>query len=102
MGYADTIGYRAGTATPYPFYDLSRDEETQLTIHPFILMDTTLQQYMKLNQDEAIVAIKRCIDEAREVGGTFSCIWHNQHLCNKYGWAGWRKVYEEMIEYGAQ
>ena len=102
MGYADTKGYRAGTATPYPFYDLSRDEETQLTIHPFILMDTTLQQYMKLNQDEAISAIKRCIDEAREVGGTFSCIWHNQHLCDKYGWAGWRKVYEEMIEYGTR
>lgn len=100
MGYADTPGYRAGTATPYPFYDLSRDEEKQLTIHPFVLMDTTLQQYMQLKPAEAIRIIEASIDEARTVGSTFSCIWHNQHLCDKEGWKGWREVYERMIEYG--
>ena len=100
MGYADTPGYRAGTATPYPFYDLSRDSETQLTIHPFVLMDTTLQKYMSLKPAEGLEQIKYYIDEARAVGGTFSCIWHNQHLCGREGWEGWREVYEEMIEYG--
>lgn len=100
MGYADTPGYRAGTATPYPFYDLSRDEETQLLIHPFVLMDTTLQKYMALPPAEAINVIKRQIDEARAVGGVFNSIWHNQNLCDLYGWAGWREVYEDMIEYG--
>ena len=100
MGYADTPGYRAGTATPYPFYDLSRDEETQLTIHPFVVMDTTLQKYMALKPSEAIEVIKQQIDEARAVGSVFNCIWHNQNLCDLYGRAGWRQVYEEMIEYG--
>ncbi|MBO4751565.1 MAG: polysaccharide deacetylase family protein [Bacteroidales bacterium] len=100
MGYADTPGYRAGTATPYPFYDLSRDEETQLTVHPFILMDTTLQKYMALKPAEAKKVIRKQIDEAKAVGSVFNCIWHNQNLCDLYGWAGWREVYEDMIEYG--
>ena len=100
MGYADTPGYRAGTATPFPFYDLSRDEETQLIVHPFILMDTTLQKYMALNPGEALEVIKKQIDEARSVGSTFSFIWHNQNLCDLYGWSGWRETYEKMIDYG--
>lgn len=100
MGYADTPGYRAGTATPFPFYDLSRDEETQLIVHPFILMDTTLQKYMALNPSEALEVIKKQIDEARSVGSTFSFIWHNQNLCDLYGWSGWRETYEKMIDYG--
>lgn len=101
MGYADSIGYRAGTATPYPFFDLGRDSETLLMIHPFVLMDTTLQKYMVLKPDEATEAIKTMVDEARAVGGTFCCIWHNQNLCESFGWEGWRKVYEEMIEYAS-
>ncbi len=100
MGYADTPGYRAGTATPFPFYDLSHDEETQLMIHPFILMDTTLQKYMGLKPADALDVIKKQIDEARAVRSTFSYIWHNQNLCELYGWACWRNVYEKMIEYG--
>ena len=102
MGFADTPGYRAGTATPYPFYDLSRDEETQLLIHPFVLMDTTLQKYMSLKPEDALEVIKGHIDQARAVGGTFNFIWHNQNLCDLYGWAGWRDVYEAMIDYGTK
>ncbi|MCR4658975.1 MAG: polysaccharide deacetylase family protein [Bacteroidales bacterium] len=99
MGFADTVGLRAGTGTPYPFYDLESDCETQLTIHPFCLMDTTLQKYMALPPDKAYEHIKSMIDELREVGGTFSCIIHNQNLCELFGWQGWRKVFEQTCDY---
>lgn len=102
MGYAECPGYRCGTATPYPFYDLSSDKETTLTIHPFIVMDTTLQQYCNMTPDEALAKYKQLIDGARSVDGTFSCIWHNQNLCESQGWEGWRNVYENSIQYGTQ
>lgn len=102
MGYAECPGYRCGTATPYPFYDLSSDTESTLTIHPFVVMDTTLQQYCKMSPDEALHKYIQMIDVASSVGGTFSCIWHNQNLCENQGWEGWRKVYEESINYGTQ
>lgn len=99
MGFAEAIGLRAGTGTPYPFYDLERDYETELTIHPFCLMDTTLQKYLRMTPAEGLEAFKREVDELREVGGTFSFIVHNQNLGELFGWKGWREVFEQACQY---
>lgn len=99
MGYAEHPGFRAGTSTPYPFYDVENDQETSLTIHPFIIMDTTLKNYLSQTPEEASKTIKHFIDECRDVGTDFNCIWHNQNLCEKFGWERWRQVYEDMLEY---
>lgn len=99
MGYADVAGFRAGISVQYPFYDLERDHETELLIHPFCVMDTTLQKYMALTPDEGLNKYKELIDSIRAVGGTYCCIIHNQNLTDLYGWKGWREVYEQMLEY---
>ena len=99
MGYADEIGFRAGISSTYPFYDLERDMESQLTIHPFCVMDTTMQKYLKLTPEEAVEAYRRLIDSVRAVDGTFCCIVHNQNLSDYFGWKGWRQVYESMVDY---
>ncbi|MBR6292576.1 MAG: polysaccharide deacetylase family protein [Bacteroidales bacterium] len=99
MGFADAIGFRAGISVHYPFYDLERDMESQLTVHPFCVMDTTMQKYLKLSPDEAIKEYHRLIDTVRRVDGVFCCIVHNQNLGELYGWQGWRRVYEDMVAY---
>jgi hypothetical protein len=98
MGYADATGFRAGISSPYPFYDLERDKETELTIHPFCVMDTTLQKYLKMTPEEGIERYRTLIDKLRRVGGTFCCIIHNQNLCERFGWQGWRQTYEAMLD----
>ena len=102
MGYADTTGFRAGISVPYPFYDLERDSETELTIHPFCVMDTTLQRHMKLTQEEGVERYRTLIENVKKVNGVFCCIVHNQNLCELYGWQGWRSVYEQMLEMAKQ
>lgn len=102
MGYAEEPGFRAGTSNPYPFYDLERDEETMLTIHPFSLMDTTLFKYKGFKAEEALDYYKKSIDEIQSVNGTFCAIWHNQNLCDKYGWEHWGEVFSQTINYAAQ
>ena len=99
MGFADAIGFRAGISVQYPFYDLERDLESQLTVHPFCVMDTTMQKYLKLTPDEAIAEYHRLIAELRRVDGVYCCIVHNQNLGELYGWQGWRRVYEDMVNY---
>ena len=99
MGYADAVGFRAGISVPYPFYDLERDHENDLLIHPFSVMDTTLKKYLGLSPQEGLEEYKRIIDRVRAVDGTFCCIVHNQNLCDLDGWNGWRDTYEKMIEY---
>lgn len=99
MGFADAPGFRAGISTEFPFYDLERDLETELMIHPFCVMDTTLQKYLRLTPGEALARYRTLIDSVRKVNGTFSCIVHNQNLCELYGWEGWRHTYEGMLAY---
>lgn len=97
MGYADTTGFRAGISSPYPFYDLERDVETPLTIHPFCTMDTTLQRYLRLSPEEGLERYRQLIANVKAVNGVFCNIVHNQNLCDLYGWRGWRAVYEQML-----
>ena len=99
MGYADEPGFRAGTGTPYPFFDLESDCETPLTIHPFLAMDSTFYYYKRFTASQAEIVYRQLIDEAKNVGCRASLLWHNQSLCEDFGWDGWRRVYESVLSY---
>jgi len=99
MGYASEPGFRAGICDPFYFYDLDMETETKLKIHPFQVMEGTLKDYMYLSTEQSLIRIKKMIDEVKAVNGTFISIWHNESLSNSKRWAGWQKVYEEMIQY---
>jgi hypothetical protein len=97
MGFADETGFRAGIARPFLFYDLSREEITDLIVVPFQVMDGTLMQYKGLKPDEAIAEIQSLIDATYEAGGMFVSLWHNTSLTESCGWEGWRRVFEETL-----
>jgi hypothetical protein len=99
MGYASQPGFRAGICDSFPFYDLEMEIETPLIIHPFMIMDGTLADYLRLSPDEAYGYIRQLIDEVKAVGGTFISLWHNESLGGQGKWEGWPEVYEKMIKY---
>jgi hypothetical protein len=98
MGFASVLGFRAGTCTPFHFYDLDMELETKLKIYPFAVMDATLRYYLKINAEDALKHIKAIIDETKKVDGLFISLWHNESLSNNRHWNGWAKVYEEMVK----
>ena len=98
MGYADTIGFRAGTSRPFFWYDLEKDVRTTLKVIPFCLMDVTLRKYKKLQPSEAIEHLKPVIQQLKKVGGHCSFIWHNSSYYAAEGWAGWDKVYSQLLQ----
>ncbi|PIQ35111.1 MAG: hypothetical protein COW63_02200 [Bacteroidetes bacterium CG18_big_fil_WC_8_21_14_2_50_41_14] len=98
MGYAALPGFRAGICDSYHFYDLDMEVETKLRIHPFMVMDGTLRDYMKLTPADAIAQIAALIEEVRKVNGTFISLWHNESLSEEKRWKGWRTVYETLIQ----
>lgn len=102
MGYATLPGFRCGTTTAVHFFDLCNNHETDLTVHPFATMDTTFHTHMRLTPEEAKKQYHAIVDEVRKVNGTFSCIFHNQNLCEDFGWEGWRDVYEDLLKYASQ
>jgi len=99
MGFAEYPGFRAGTCTPYLFYDLDEEVERKLLIVPFQLMDATLKYYMKVDIDQAQDEVHKIIDEVKAVKGTFISLWHNESLSDEEEWKGWRKVYEDLLSY---
>ncbi len=98
MGYAAMPGFRAGICSAYNFYDLDLEIETKLRVHPFAVMDGTLNDYMKYTPADAIEVIRNLINEVKAVNGTFTSLWHNEPLSNEKRWKGWRRVYEELLE----
>lgn len=97
MGYGSDIGFRAGTCTPFKYYDLEKEQETTLKVYPFQVMDITLNHHKKHNVRTAISAIEDIIDKIKDVNGTFVTIWHNEALSDHGHWKGWETVYREML-----
>jgi hypothetical protein len=102
MGYPDQIGFRAGIANPYNFFDLETNSETNLKVIPFQIMDVTLQQYLNLSPVEAIQQIEKMCKSIKSVGGVFTVLWHNESLSEWKQWKGWSPVFHQMIKMAAK
>ena len=98
MGFSSDIGFRAGTCTPFLFFDLKSNKETDLRIFPFQVMDACLNHYMKLSPGRAMEVIKELSGKVKKVNGLFISVWHNESLSNAMQWEGWEHMYEEMVK----
>jgi hypothetical protein len=99
LGFHDAIGFRAGTCTPFPFFDEAAQQGTDLMIHPFQVMDSALCYKMRLSPAEAIAASQRIVDRVKAVNGTFVGVWHERFLSDHGSEAGWRNVIDSIIRY---
>lgn len=100
MGFASHTGFRASTCTPFYFYDLDFEIQTPLKVYPFCLMDTTLNDYMKLTPKQSLGKIRDLRNEVKAVNGTFITLFHNESLSNYLRWKGWKRLYESMLKIG--
>lgn len=98
MGYAETTGFRMGTARKTPWFNLQTNEITNLALQPFCYMDGTLNEYLKLSPEKALIEVKKLKEMVRVYGGTFSFIWHNETIRFHQHWKGWEEVFEESIK----
>lgn len=98
MGYADAVGFRASTARAHWWYDLRYERATLLRVQPFMAMDVTLRDYLRLSPAQAVEAVQPLVDACRQTGGTFSLLWHNSSLAALDGWGeAWREAYAQML-----
>lgn len=97
MGFAGHFGFRAGTCSPFRFYDIHLEEETPLMLFPLTVMDGTLSDYMHLSPPEAIAVIKDLAETVMGHQGVFVSLWHNESIGGSGRWEGWDAVYAEML-----
>lgn len=95
MGFPHQLGFRAGTSTPFKWFDLPTNQQKLLTIYPFVAMDVTMKNYLNFSPQQAIDEIKRLKRTIKDVNGTFITLFHQSNLNGD--WAEWRKVYESIF-----
>ncbi len=97
MGYGSINGFRASVTSSFYWYDLKKEEQTNLLIHPFCFMEANSFYEQKLSATEAYTELMHFYDQCKEVNGTMITIWHNNFLGTDKTFAGWRKIYEQFI-----
>ena len=89
LGFADQLGFRTGSCTPLPYFDLASEVLTGLTLHPTHIMDTTLVRYLKRTPAEALSQAEALIEKVKAVDGTVCLLWHNETWSEAWHWKGW-------------
>jgi hypothetical protein len=97
MGYSTHLGFRAGIAAPFYWFDLENNIQTKLKLVPFCAMDITPLHYRKESPDKAIKTLRNLMEKVNDVGGLFVSLWHNESFSETERWRGWRVVYESLL-----
>jgi len=96
MGYVNEIGFRAGTCSPFLFYDLDYEVQTPLMINSFHIMDFAMLK-TKSRLDK-IQSLDRLIGEVKNVNGTFIPIFHNYTFSNEERWQGFKTLFNNILD----
>ena len=97
MGYGSINGFRASVAASFDWYDLEKEAETALRIHPFCYMEANSFYEQKFTSAEAFRELMQYYTICKKVNGTLITIWHNNFLGYDKLYKGWGKIYERFL-----
>ncbi|HWB93169.1 MAG TPA: hypothetical protein VG605_15005 [Puia sp.] len=98
MGYGSINGFRASVASSFSWYDLGKEEATDLRVFPFCFMDANSYYEQKYTPSQAMSELLHYYRHTRKVNGLMITIWHNSFLGADPAFAGWREVYEIFLK----
>ena len=97
MGYGSINGFRASVASSFYWYDLEKEEATNLMLHPFCYMEANSFFEQKLTPEQAFDEMMHYYKVVKSVNGTLITLWHNTFLGTDKFYKGWRDAYEKFI-----
>lgn len=95
MGYTHEIGFRAGTCTPFHFYDIALETKRPLRVHPFALHDYAVLKYG--SRDEVFAKMDKIYRAVKGVDGKLITIFSNELLGNSHK-IKWMELYKTLLE----
>ncbi|SEA27394.1 polysaccharide deacetylase family protein [Bizionia paragorgiae] len=96
MGYINHVGFRAGTCTPFFFFDLDYEIQTPLRINTYHVLDFALLKHHSLLDKKMI--LNRIITEVKKVNGEFVPVFHNYTFSNSERWKGYKELFNIIID----
>lgn len=96
MGYINEIAFRAGTCTPFLFYDMDYEIQTPLMVHSFSIMDYVLLKHNSfLDKKQTLM---RHINEIKKVDGMFIPVFHNYTFSDSERWEGFKELFTLILD----
>ena len=96
MGYVDHVGFRAGSCTPFLFYDLDYEIQTPLKIYSYHLMDYALLKHQSLLDKKKV--LNEVIHQIKQVEGEFVPVFHNYTFSNDTRWDGYKELFNIILD----
>lgn len=96
MGYVNEIGFRAGTCTPFFFYDLDYEIQTPLKISSYHILDYALLKTVSLLDKKKVV--NQLINEIKQVHGEFVFVFHNYTFSNSERWKHFKELFNHILD----
>jgi hypothetical protein len=98
MGYGSINGFRASVAVPFYWYDLEREVQTGLQLHPFCFMDANAFYEQRQGVQQTATELAHYHEQVRIWGGDLITIWHNNFLGTGVQFTGWSSLYEAFLK----
>lgn len=95
MGYVNEIGFRAGSCTPFLFYDLDYEIQTPLKIYSYHIMDYTLLKTKSLLDKKKV--LNEIINEVKQVNGELVSVFHNYTFSEVSRWKGFKELFNIIL-----
>lgn len=100
MGYGSRNGFRASTAYPFYWFDLSKNQITDLKIFPFCFMDANSFYEQHFSATQMLEEFKNYWFTIQQYGGNFISIMHNNFLSKQAPFGEYRhailQLWKEM------
>ncbi|AEH00283.1 polysaccharide deacetylase family protein [Lacinutrix sp. 5H-3-7-4] len=95
MGYINEIGFRAGTCTPFFFYDLDYEIQTPLKINSYHVLDHALLKHQSLLDKKMM--LQQITAEVKKVNGTFVPVFHNYTFSKISTWKHYKELFNTIL-----
>ncbi len=98
LGYAHSLGYRAGIAHSFYAFDPRTNKQLPLRIHPFALMETVFRYHQVCSPKKAWEITREMMETLSAYGGCFSSIWHDRSFAREAEALPWKKLYKKHLK----
>ena len=95
MGYTHEIGFRAGTCTPFYFYDINLEVQQPLKVHPFAVHDYALTSFEK--KEQVFEKIDTLYRNIQKVDGQLVTVFSNELLGESHK-INWIELYQDLLK----
>ena len=97
LGFYDKPGFRCGTCSPFPLFDLKSKSTLTVIEYPLIAMECSFFDYAGLSMKESYEIATELYRQINKYKGCFVILWHNDKLfdeCSKE-----YKLYHSILQF---